>query len=332
MSVTRCVRAGTFVVLTGLVATTPTIASAATPHVTSPVVDAPAPVAGGRWLTRAPTAFGARGARTMPTTHVPATSLATTRTTLLSRRANAGQGLEEKNESRVARAAEAVGRGFYQAGGLALGVGEKALGRHAPDFGGPFHMIEVKPPAGSDRSLVVFRTNQARNPEEFGEAMKTAEAHGAKTPSQVLFVNLRSEHDQDAELISQFQAKAPPDSSNRVRQLNVPLLDNAPPAFFVGNFGWNRAVAKIGTVYRAMKDPNVKVAFIHCDEGKGRTGEVVATAVRVAMDDMSEKDAIAEAEAHGLTMPWQKAFVVRFAREWHAGKIHFDEPAAPAAR
>jgi hypothetical protein len=82
-------------------------------------------------------------------------------------------------------------------------------------------------------------------------------------------------------------------------------------------------VDRVRTVYSALQDPSIKVAVIHCEQGDGRTGEIVATAVRIAMDNMSEKDALAEAEQHELTMPWQRAFVTRFAREWHDGTIRF---------
>lgn len=211
-----------------------------------------------------------------------------------------------------------------QAGGLAVGFGEKALGRHSPDVSGAFQPIEVRDPSGS-RQLVVFRSDQAKSVSDIASFVDLARERGATNRSQILFVNLRSEKDEDASLIAQYQASlGRASASTRIKQLDVKIIDNAPPAFYAGSLGWKKAVDQVRQVYTAMKDPSVKVAVIHCEEGHGRTGEIVATAVRIAMDGMSAQDALAEAEQHGLVMPWQRAFIERFAREWHEGKIDFN--------
>lgn len=217
----------------------------------------------------------------------------------------------------------------YQVGALALGLGERLLACHAPDYGGAYHPIELVPPPGSTRKVTVFRSNQARSVDDIASFVKLAEAHGVTKLSEIAFINLRAEKDEDLSLLDEFAsspAAAAMGMANGapIRQVNVRVLDNAPPAIYIGPFGWNRVIAKVAEVYKVLNDPSVKVAVIHCDEGRGRTGEIVAAAVRVAMDNMSPEQAIAEAEQHGLTMPWQKAFIQRFAREWGAGKIQWD--------
>jgi hypothetical protein len=209
-----------------------------------------------------------------------------------------------------------------QAGGTAVGFGEKALGKFSPDLTGPYQPVEVKDPSGT-RSLVVFRSNQAKSVDDIASFVDLARQRGATSPSQIAFVNLRSEKDEDRSLIAAYQATQGPGGAP-IKQVDVKIIDNGPPAFYLGPIGWNKAVDQVRQVYQALKDPSVKVAVIHCEQGHGRTGEIVATAVRIAMDGMSGPDAVAEAEQHGLTMPWQRAFIERFAREWQAGKISLD--------
>jgi hypothetical protein len=231
---------------------------------------------------------------------------------------------------KVKAAAATVGRAAYQAGGLAIGFTEKALGKHSWEAtGGPYKPTEVKDPSGQ-RGVVVFRSNQAESGKNVGTFLQIAKDRGA-SPSQVVFINLRAEKNRDAQVIKSYRdAKGLPAAAGP-KQVTVKMIDNAPPAFYLGNVGWQKAVDKIGEVYRAVKDPSVKVAVIHCEQGRGRTGTVVATAVRIAIDGMSGKQALQEAKKMGLTMPWQKAFILRFAREWQAGKIHFDSPQGSAS-
>jgi hypothetical protein len=223
----------------------------------------------------------------------------------------------------ITAAARAVADAGLQVGGTLVGLGEKALGRHAPNVTGAYHPVEVNDPNGT-RQLVVFRSNQPKSTDDIATFVDLARQRGVTDRSQILFVNLRAEKDEDRSLISEYEAGLGSSAGpGRIRQLDLKIIDNSPPAFYVGNLGWKRAVNRVRTVYDALQDPTVKVAVIHCEEGDGRTGEIVATAVRVAMDNMSEGDALAEATQHGLTMPWQRAFVSRFAREWHDGTIRF---------
>jgi hypothetical protein len=229
-----------------------------------------------------------------------------------------------------------------QAGGLTAGAVEKLLGNHDPTLTGPFRPLEVKPPtkaaiaegasAPPPRSLLVYRSNQPKTVDDIASFVDIAKQRGVTDRSQIAFINLRSEREQDVPLVEQYERQNPDPAHGAIKTVDVKILDNAPPAFYVGNAGWNHAVDKIRQVYTALKDPNVKIAVIHCEQGHGRTGEVVAAAVRVALDGMSGEQALAEAEKNGLKMPWQKDFILRFAREWRAGRISFDagQGATPA--
>jgi hypothetical protein len=263
----------------------------------------------------------ARGTNASQATPPPATTTPARAPTLAP---NGASGVASKRGNFFVRDLKKGVAVAYQGGGLALGFGERALGKHSPDLGGTYNPVEVKKPPTSTRSVVVFRSNQPKTPEDVASFLEMAGQRGAVNSSQVAFINLRAEKDEDTNVIAKYQSRMPNAAAVQPRQLDVKIIDNAPPAFYVGNAGWKRAVAKIGDLYKVLTDPSIKVAVIHCNEGKGRTGQVVAAAVRVAMDNMSANEALAEAEQHGLTMPWQKAFVERFAKEWKAGKIRFD--------
>lgn len=61
-----------------------------------------------------------------------------------------------------------------------------------------------------------------------------------------------------------------------------------------------------------MSDPAAQPVYVHCREGIGRTGLIVAC-YRIAHEGLSADAAVADAKEMGLKLPWQEKYIRAFA-------------------
>jgi protein tyrosine phosphatase (PTP) superfamily phosphohydrolase (DUF442 family) len=66
---------------------------------------------------------------------------------------------------------------------------------------------------------------------------------------------------------------------------------------------WHVDEERVAAALRAMSDPALRPVLVHCQEGRDRTGLVVA-AYRVALQGWSREAAVAEMRAHGNHPTW----------------------------
>ncbi|MBX5482114.1 MAG: dual specificity protein phosphatase family protein [Myxococcaceae bacterium] len=112
-------------------------------------------------------------------------------------------------------------------------------------------------------------------------------------------VDLRAEESGEPEVAAKYG----------IRTLRIPITDNTAPT-----------TGQVKTFLDFVTRPENQPAYVHCEAGVGRTGVMVA-AYRMAVQGWSADEAIAEAKQLGLSMPSQKDFLRRFARDLAAGRI-----------
>ncbi|HEV7674399.1 MAG TPA: dual specificity protein phosphatase family protein [Candidatus Angelobacter sp.] len=78
---------------------------------------------------------------------------------------------------------------------------------------------------------------------------------------------------------------------------NIPIIDNTAPS--------NKDVMELQSIMQAAREP----VFIHCEQGQGRTGCMVA-AYRVLVNGWTPENALMEAEHFGLALQSQKDFIL----------------------
>lgn len=66
-------------------------------------------------------------------------------------------------------------------------------------------------------------------------------------------------------------------------------------------------------ILERLADPAAQPCYVHCREGVGRTGIVVAC-YRIRYEGLPVEAAIADAKAHGMRLPWQETFIRNFAQ------------------
>ncbi len=81
---------------------------------------------------------------------------------------------------------------------------------------------------------------------------------------------------------------------------NIPIRDNAPPT-----------TTQFAAFLQLVRDH--APVYVHCEEGKGRTGCMVA-GYRVLEEGWDIEDALLEAEHFGLEMPCQKKWIRQLSR------------------
>jgi hypothetical protein len=173
-----------------------------------------------------------------------------------------------------------------------------------------FKPTALAPPPGSRRRTLVIRSGQpgAAHLEQLAELIKQA----GIDPGRVAVVNLRLENNREARMVQEEQAR--PAGERRAfagfRTVHVPMLDS-----FVPTMG------QVARVLDTVLNSSFDAVAIHCTQGIGRTGVMIAC-IRIALDGWSVERALDEANAFGLERPLQRWFVRRFARQWRAGKIH----------
>jgi protein-tyrosine phosphatase len=99
-------------------------------------------------------------------------------------------------------------------------------------------------------------------------------------------INLCAERSQDAVI-----------KSAGLFPFNIPIVDNTAPS--------EDDVREMLAIVKPSGGP----VFIHCEQGQGRTGCMVA-AYRVLVNGWKPEDALAEAEHFGLKLESQKAFIL----------------------
>ncbi len=83
----------------------------------------------------------------------------------------------------------------------------------------------------------------------------------------------------------------------KLKSEHIPVTDNERPTY-----------GQILQLFAFINDPDNVPAYIHCEQGIGRTSVMIAC-YRIAYNKWSTADTIAEAKAFGLGMPNQIAFV-----------------------
>jgi len=81
--------------------------------------------------------------------------------------------------------------------------------------------------------------------------------------------------------------------------LRIPIEDNTCPT-----------KDQVALFLEAVSRESLQPAFVHCEQGVGRTGTMVAF-YRVRVQGWSREKALSEAVAHGLKMPCQKEFILK---------------------
>jgi protein tyrosine phosphatase (PTP) superfamily phosphohydrolase (DUF442 family) len=132
-----------------------------------------------------------------------------------------------------------------------------------------------------------------------GSRLTDAELRNLKQQGFKSVINLCLENDDDA-------ARA---KKAGLKTLHLGIVDNTAPTR-----------AQVKTFLDYVTDPKHAPAYVHCEQGRGRTGVMVA-AYRMAVEGMSTKDALAEAEKFGMRMPVQKAFIEKLGEDLAAGKL-----------
>lgn len=94
-----------------------------------------------------------------------------------------------------------------------------------------------------------------------------------------------------------------------MHSLNVKIVDNTPPT-----------EAQMITYLNFVTDPANQPVYVHCEQGIGRTGIAIAV-YRMAVEGWTPQRALDEANAHGLQIPDQQAFILKFGADLAAGKI-----------
>ena len=74
------------------------------------------------------------------------------------------------------------------------------------------------------------------------------------------------------------------------------------------------------TYLNFVTNPANQPVYVHCEQGIGRTGIAVAV-YRMAVEGWKPQRALDEANAHGLQIPVQQAFILKFGADLAAGKI-----------
>lgn len=82
-----------------------------------------------------------------------------------------------------------------------------------------------------------------------------------------------------------------------ITPFNIPIMDNTVPS--------EADVARLMGIVKEAGSP----IFIHCEQGRGRTG-CMAAAYRVLVDKWQPEDALKEAEQFGLSLDSQKEFIL----------------------
>lgn len=114
-----------------------------------------------------------------------------------------------------------------------------------------------------------------------------------------MIVNLCAENDADTK----------PASYAKITAVHIGIMDNQPPKF-------EQVMQFLNLI---MNDYNYP-AYIHCEAGIGRTGEMVAC-YRMAVQGWKPEDALAEAVKFGLAMPNQKDFILDFGKRVANGEV-----------
>jgi tyrosine-protein phosphatase SIW14 len=114
------------------------------------------------------------------------------------------------------------------------------------------------------------------------EGFRELEAAGVKT-----IVNLRSDHD-DFPLLK----------DTRLKYVRIPMR-----AWNPGQGDIAQLALVMKTLDRLTKDPNARPVFIHCAEGRDRTGYTVA-AYRIMFENRMPNDAIAEMFDYRFNRIW----------------------------
>lgn len=83
-----------------------------------------------------------------------------------------------------------------------------------------------------------------------------------------------------------------------ITPFNIPIVDNTAPS-----------EADVARLLEIVKDAASSPVFIHCEQGRGRTGCMVAV-YRVLVNKWSPADALKEAEQFGLSLDSQKGFIL----------------------
>ncbi len=94
-----------------------------------------------------------------------------------------------------------------------------------------------------------------------------------------------------------------------LRTLNVKILDNAAPTS-----------AQLVEFLDYVTTPANQPAYVHCEQGKGRTGVAVA-AYRMAVEGQSIEAALEEAKRFGTKLPNQLEAIKAFGAELAAGAV-----------
>ena len=112
-------------------------------------------------------------------------------------------------------------------------------------------------------------------------------------------VDLTAEGTGDAGLVGKYGMKS----------LNVKIVDNTPPT-----------EAQMVTYLNFVTNPANQPVYVHCEQGIGRTGIAIAV-YRMAVEGWTPQRALDEANAHGLQIPDQQQFILKFGADLAAGKI-----------
>ncbi len=88
--------------------------------------------------------------------------------------------------------------------------------------------------------------------------------------------------------------------TGRIRTLHIPIVDNGVPT-----------PAQVVQFFEYLKDPDNLPAYVHCEQGVGRTGVMVAC-FRVGFNRWSPQDAKGEAQRFSNSMDMQLAFIEKF--------------------
>jgi protein-tyrosine phosphatase len=91
--------------------------------------------------------------------------------------------------------------------------------------------------------------------------------------------------------------------------LNVPIIDNTHPT-----------VEQMKQFLDFVSAPANQPAYVHCEAGRGRTGIAVAC-YQMAILKQPLSTVLRDAQAHGLELPNQIAFLKQFDAQLTAGKI-----------
>lgn len=91
--------------------------------------------------------------------------------------------------------------------------------------------------------------------------------------------------------------------TGRLKTEHIPITDNEAPKY-----------SQVLRLFEFLSDPDNVPAYIHCEQGIGRTG-VMCACYRIGFNGWSAVEALNEAKRFAEGMPTQEAFILRFANE-----------------